>query len=95
MAKDGLQDQLRNNNVSREEKRVRAAEDVILILYDHNSDSESSDTSSEPASSSSKESTLPAEHTNDNEETPLKITSFTMDIQKRSFRYNQEVIFHV
>ena len=42
------------------------------IPYDNNSDSESSVTSSEPASSSSKESTLPAKHTDDNEESPLK-----------------------
>ena len=45
---------------------------MISIPSDHNSDSESSDTSSEPASSSSKEFTLPAKHTADNEETPLK-----------------------
>ena len=38
----------------------------------HNYDSESSGTSSEPSSSSSKESTLPAKHTGDNEESPLK-----------------------
>ena len=94
-AQDGLQDPLHKNDAFREEERVQATEDEISIPSDHSSDSESSDTSSEPASSSSKESTLPAEHTNDNEETPLKITSFTMDIQKRSFRYNQEVIFHV
>ena len=42
------------------------------IPSDHNSDSESSDTSSKPASSSSKESTLQAKHTDDNEESPLK-----------------------
>ena len=42
------------------------------IPSDHNSDSESSVTSSKPASSSSKESTLPAKHTDDNEESPLK-----------------------
>ena len=39
---------------------------------DHNSDSESSGTSSKPASSSSKESKLPAKHTDDNEKPPLK-----------------------
>ena len=48
-AKFGLQDQLRTNNASRKEERVQATEDVISIPYDHNSDSESSDTSSEPA----------------------------------------------
>ena len=71
-AKFGLQDWLRTNDASREEERVRATEDVISIPSDHNSDSESSDTSSEKALSSSKESTLPAKHTNDDEETPLK-----------------------
>ena len=42
------------------------------IPSDHNYDSESSGTSSKPASSSSKESTLPAKHTDDNEESPLE-----------------------
>ena len=78
-----------------EEERFQAAEDEISIPSDQNSDPESSGTSSKPALSSSKESTLSAKHTNDNEETPLKITSSTMDIQKRSFRYNQEVIFQM
>ena len=90
-AKFGLEDQLRTNDASREEERVRAAEDDISIP----SDSESSDISSEPAPSYSKEFTLPAKHTNDNEETLLKNPSSTMDIKKRSFRYNQEVIFDV
>ena len=71
-AKEGLQDQLRKNDALGEEERYQAAEDVISIPSDHNSDSESSGTSSEPASSSSKESTLPAKHTDDNEEIPLK-----------------------
>ena len=48
------------------------SEDVISIPSDHNYDSESSGTSSEPESSSSKESTLPDKHTDDHEETPLK-----------------------
>ena len=69
-AKDGLEAQLRNNDASREEERFRAAEDEISTP----SDTESSNTSSEPASSSSKESILPAKHTNDNEETTLKKT---------------------
>ena len=73
--KDELEDQLRNNDASREEERVQAAEDDISIPSDHNYDLESSNTSSEPASSSSKVSTLPAKHTNDNEETPLKKTN--------------------
>ena len=66
-AKFGFQDQLRNNDTIREEEPFRAPEDVISIPSDHNSDSESINTSSEPASSSSKESTLLAKHTNDNE----------------------------
>ena len=53
-AKEGLQYQLRKNDALREKERVQAAEDDISIPYDHNSDSESSGTSSEPASSSSK-----------------------------------------
>ena len=52
-----------------EEERFRAAEDEISIPSDHNYDLEPSNTSSKPASSSSKEFTLPAKHTNDNEET--------------------------
>ena len=50
-AKDGLQDQLRENDRLREEENVQAAEDDSSIPSDHNSDSESSGTSSEPASS--------------------------------------------
>ena len=64
--KDGLQDQLNKNGACREEERVQAAEDEISIPSDHNSDSESSDTSYKPVSSSSKESTLPAKHPDDN-----------------------------
>ena len=71
-AKEGLQDQLRKIDEVREEERVQSAEDDISIPSDHNSDSESSGTSSKPASSSSKESTLPAKHTDDNEESPLE-----------------------
>ena len=66
-SKEGLQDQLHKNDAVREKERAQAAEDEISIPYDHNSDSESSGTSSEPASSSSKESTLPGKHTHDNE----------------------------
>ena len=73
-AKDELEDTLRTNDASREEERVRAAEDAISLSSDDNSYSESSDTSSEPATSSNKAFTLPAKHTNDNEETPLKKT---------------------
>ena len=71
-AKEVLQDQLRKNDAVREEERDLAAEDGESIPSDHNSDSESSGTSSEPASSFSKESTLPAKHTDDNEESSLK-----------------------
>ena len=71
-AKDGLEDTLCTNDVSREEERVRAAEDTITLSYDDNSDLESSSASSEPATSSNKASKLPPKHTNDNEETHLK-----------------------
>ena len=47
-AKDGLEDTLRTNDASREEERVRVAEDVISISFDDNSDSEPSNTSSKP-----------------------------------------------
>ena len=50
-AKDGLLDQLRDNDQVREEENVQAAEDEESIPSDHNSDSESSRTSSKPASS--------------------------------------------
>ena len=68
MDKEGLQDQLRKNDAVREEERDLAAEDVESIPSDHNYDSESSGIPSKPASSSSKESTLSAKHTDDNEE---------------------------
>ena len=50
MAKDGWQDQLRENDALREEEHVQAAEDESSIPSDHNPDSESIGTSSEPAS---------------------------------------------
>ena len=50
-AKDGLLDLLRDNYQVREEENVQAAEDEESIPSDHNYDSESSRTSSEPASS--------------------------------------------
>ena len=62
-SKEVLQDQLHKNDAFREYERDQAAEDVISIPSDNNSDSESSGTSSEPESSFSKESTLPAKHT--------------------------------
>ena len=93
--KELLQDQLCKNDALQEKERVQAAEDYILIPSDHNSDSESSGTSSKPASSSSKESTLPAKHTDDNEETPLKNHILNHGHPKKRFRYSQEVIFQV
>ena len=71
-AKEGLQDQLHKNDAVREEERDLAEEDGESIPSDHNSDSESSGISSKPASSSSKESTLSAKHTDDNEESTFK-----------------------
>ena len=55
-AKELLQDQLRKNDAVREEERDLASEDMESIPSDHNYDSESSGTTSKPASSSSKES---------------------------------------
>ena len=72
-AKDGLKNTLRTNDTIREEERVRTSEYVITLSSDDNSDSETSDTSSKPATSHNKASTFPAKHTNYNEETPLKI----------------------
>ena len=50
-AKEGLQDQLRENDALREEEHVQAAEDDNSIPYYHSSDPESSGTSSKQASS--------------------------------------------
>ena len=50
-AKFGFLDRMRDNDQVREEENVQAAEDVESIPSYHNSDSESSRTSSEPASS--------------------------------------------
>ena len=49
--KFGLLYRLRDNDQVREEENVQAAEDEESIPSDHNSDSESRGTSSEPASS--------------------------------------------
>ena len=73
-AKDGLKKTLLTNDAIRGKEHFRAAEDAITLSYDYNYDSESRDTSSEPATSSNKASTFPAEHSTDNEETPLKKT---------------------
>ena len=66
-AKEGLEDTLRNHDTSREEECVRMAKETIILLSDYNSDSETSEISSEPATSSNKASTFPAEHNSDNE----------------------------
>ena len=50
-ARYGLQDRLRENDRVREEENVQAAENESSIPSDHNPDSESSGTSSKPASS--------------------------------------------
>ena len=50
-ARYGLLDLLHENDQIKEEENVQAAEDVESLPFDHNSDSESSGTSSEPASS--------------------------------------------
>ena len=68
------------------------------IPSDHNSDSESSGTSSKPASSSSKESTLSAKHTDENEESPFKKTHPDHGPQKKKLiiqsRSLKEKIIH-
>ena len=45
-AKERLKNTLRNNDAIREEKRVRMAEDTIILSSDDNSDSETSEISS-------------------------------------------------
>ena len=54
-AKEGLKYLQRRNDAVRGEERDLAAEVVELIPFDHDSDSESSGTTSKPASLSSKE----------------------------------------
>ena len=54
-AKEGLKYLQRRNDAVREEERDLAAEVVGSIPSDHNSDSESSGTTTKPGSSSSKE----------------------------------------
>ena len=76
-AKEGLEDTLRNNDAIREEEDVSLEEKMIILSSDDSSDSETSKISSEPATSSNKASTFPAEHNYDNEETPLKRTHVT------------------
>ena len=74
-AKEGLQDQLRKNDAVREEERDLAAEDVESIPSDQNSDSDSSGTTSKPASSSSKES----RQQNATAETNTSVTKFSKE----------------
>ena len=85
MTREGLQEQLCKNGAVREEELDLAAEYVESIPSDNNSDSESSGTSFEPASSSSKESTLPAKNTDDNEESPLKNHTLDHGHPKKKF----------
>ena len=66
-----MQYQLHKNDAVTEKERDLAAEDVESIPSDHNSGSESRGTTSKPASWSSKESTLSAKHTADNEKSPF------------------------
>ena len=84
-AKDGLEDTPRTNDASREEERVRSSENAISLSSDDNYDSKTSDTSSEPATSYNKASTLLAKHTNDNEETLLNKTILDHGHQKNKF----------
>ena len=87
-AKEGLKDTLRNNDAIREEERVGMAEDTIIVSSDDNYESETSEISSEPATSSNKTSTFPAEHNYDHEGTPLKKKMLDHGRQKKNF-YNQ------
>ena len=48
-AKEGLKVTLCNNDAIREEERVRMADKTIILSSDDNSDSETSEISSEPA----------------------------------------------
>ena len=73
-AKEGLEETLLNNDAIREEERVHMVEETIILSYDDNSNSETSEISSEPTTSYNKAYTFPAEHNSDNEETPSKKT---------------------
>ena len=53
-AKEGLKITLRNNDLIREEEHVRMAENTIILSSDENYDSETSEISSETATSSNK-----------------------------------------
>ena len=71
-AKEGLKITLRNNDAMREEEHVHMEEKTIILSSDESSDSETSEISSETATSSNKASKFPAEHNYDNEEITLK-----------------------
>ena len=91
-----MKNTLRNNDAIREEERVCMAEEMIILLSDDNSDSETSEISSEPATSSNKASTFPAEYNSDNEETPLKKNHAGPWIsKKKSFRNSLKVTYEV
>ena len=74
-AKERLKITLRNNDAIMEEECVHMKEETLILSSDDNSDSEKSEISSEPATSSNKASIFPAEQNYDNEETPLKKTN--------------------
>ena len=52
--REELESTLRHNDEIREEERVHMAEETIILSSDDNSDSETSEISSEPATSSNK-----------------------------------------
>ena len=58
----------------REEERVRMVQNDIIILLDEEYDSGRRQIPSKPMTSSNKDSTFPAKHKSDNEETLLKKT---------------------
>ena len=66
-AKEGLKNTLHNNDAIREEQHVRMEEETIILASNDNSNSETSEISSEPATSSNKASTFPAGINSDNE----------------------------
>ena len=53
-AKEGIKITLRNNDASREEERVCMADKTVILSSDDNSDSETIEISSKPATSSNK-----------------------------------------
>ena len=61
------------------------AEDTIILSSDDNFESETSEISSETATSSNKASKSSAEHNSDNEETPLRKTHAVPWTSKKEF----------